>query len=70
MQVDVEWKKREKAAVGEGKNLYHLKASDRKKLVLEKKYEQLQKTGKLEAYMAKRRKRNASKDHRKMPARS
>lgn len=68
--MDAEWKKREKAAIGEGKNVYHLKASERKKLVLEKKYEQLQKAGQLDAYMNKRRKRNAAKDHRKMPATS
>lgn len=52
-----------------GKKPFYLKAGEKKKLVLEKKFEKLQETGQLEKYMAKKRKRQASKMHTKLPAR-
>ena len=66
-EVEGEWKAKEREAVSQGKNLYHLKAADKKRLVLEKKFESLKAAGQLETFMAKRRKRNAAKDHRNMP---
>ncbi|PSC72696.1 ribosomal RNA processing 36-like protein [Micractinium conductrix] len=63
-------KAKERAAVKDGKNPFFLKKSERRRLELLAKYEELQAAGpgKLEAYMAKRRKRNAAKDHRHLPA--
>ncbi len=57
---------RSKAASGQ--TPYFLKASDKRKLELVAKYEQLRKQGKLDRYMEKRRKHNASKDHRYLPS--
>jgi ribosomal RNA-processing protein 36 len=56
-----------KVAVAEGKQVYYLKKSERRKQELIAKYEELQKAGKLEKFMEKRRKKNAAKDHRYLP---
>lgn len=42
-------------------------AADKKKLQLAEKYEQLKKSGKLENFLSKKRKRNTMKDRRKLP---
>lgn len=42
-------------------------AAEKKKLQLAEKYEQLKKSGKLENFLSKKRKRNAMKDRRKLP---
>lgn len=42
-------------------------AAEKKKLHLAEKYEQLKKSGKLENFLSKKRKRNAMKDRRKLP---
>lgn len=58
----------EKAAVAAGKKPFFLKESDKKKRALVAKYEELMSSGQLDKYMAKRRKKNASKDHRYVPS--
>jgi ribosomal RNA-processing protein 36 len=60
-------KAKERDAVRAGKNPFYLKKSEKRKVELVDKYEELKRSGKLEAYMAKRRKKNASKDHRYLP---
>jgi ribosomal RNA-processing protein 36 len=57
----------EHGAVREGKRPFYLKKSEQRRLELLARYEELQASGKLEQYMAKRRKRNAAKDHRYLP---
>ena len=41
--------------------------AEKKKLQLAERYEQLKKSGKLENFLSKKRKRNAGKDRRKLP---
>jgi ribosomal RNA-processing protein 36 len=60
-------KSAEHGAVREGKRPFYLKKSEQRRLELLARYEELQASGKLEQYMAKRRKRNAAKDHRYLP---
>lgn len=48
---------------------FYLKKSELKKQELLLKYQELKESGHLEKYMEKRRKRNAAKDHRYLPAR-
>ncbi|XP_062074204.1 uncharacterized protein LOC133778333 isoform X1 [Humulus lupulus] len=64
-----EHKRKEREAVKQGKKPFYLKKSDVRKQRLLEKYEQLQGSGKLEAYIEKRRKKNAAKDQRYMPYR-
>lgn len=42
-------------------------SADKKKLQLAERYEELKKSGKLENFLSKKRKRNAGKDRRKLP---
>jgi ribosomal RNA-processing protein 36 len=58
---------KERGAVRDGKQPFYLKKSEQRRLELLAKYEELKAGGKLEAYLAKRRKRNAAKDHRHLP---
>ena len=60
--------KKEKEAVKEGKKVYFPKRSEKKRQELVRKYEELKASGRLERAMAKRRKKNAAKDHRYMPS--
>ena len=69
LQVEQEWRQKEKAAVAAGKKPFYLKDSEKKKLVLEKRYEKLEAEGKLQRYMEKRRRRSSAKDHKKLPFR-
>lgn len=69
MQVEDEWKRKEKAKLQAGKKPFYLKDSEKKKRVLEKKFTRLEETGQLEKYMVKKRKRQASKMHKKLPDR-
>ncbi|KAL5552143.1 hypothetical protein UlMin_002319 [Ulmus minor] len=64
-----EHKKKEREAIKQGKRPFYLKKSDIRKQRLTEKYQELKASGKLEAYMEKRRKKNASKDQRHMPYR-
>ena len=61
-------RKREKAAVREGKQPYYLKQSVRKQLELVERFKDLEKSGGVDKFLAKKRKRNAAKDHRLLPS--
>ncbi|CAL5087242.1 unnamed protein product [Urochloa decumbens] len=61
--------KKEREAAKAGKQPYYLKRSELRERKLIKKYEELKAAGKLDAFMERRRKKNASKDHRYMPYR-
>ncbi|OQR89354.1 hypothetical protein THRCLA_22709 [Thraustotheca clavata] len=60
-------KREEREAVAQGKNAFYLKRKDKKQVELKAKYEELQESGRLSKFMAKRRKKNANKDHRWLP---
>jgi ribosomal RNA-processing protein 36 len=62
-------RKAEREKVKEGKKPFFHKRSEIKKLELKDKFEALSKAGKLESFMAKKRKKNANKDHRWLPSR-
>lgn len=61
------YKRKQRALVGDGHRPFYLKKSDQKKLQLAEKYNELKKSGKLENFLSKKRKRNAVKDRRKLP---
>ena len=58
----------ERHAVEAGKKPYYLKKSEQRKLELLAKYRELKEGGGLDKFMEKRRKKNASKDHRYVPS--
>ncbi|CAI5726303.1 unnamed protein product [Hyaloperonospora brassicae] len=60
-------KREEREAVASGKGAFYLKRKDKKTLELQAKFQDLQETGRLSKFMAKKRKKNASKDHRWLP---
>ncbi|XP_050230397.1 uncharacterized protein LOC126679419 isoform X2 [Mercurialis annua] len=64
-----EHKKKERVAAKNGKQPFYLKKSEVRKQRLVEKYNKLKESGKLESFIEKRRKKNASKDHRYMPYR-
>lgn len=64
-----EHKKKEKEAVKKGKRPFYLKKSELRKQELTEKYDSLKASGKLEAFLSKRRRKNAAKDHRYVPYR-
>lgn len=64
-----EHKKKEREAVKHGKQPYYLKKSEIRKQRLIEKYNNLKASGKLDSFIEKRRRKNASKDHRYMPYR-
>lgn len=47
--------------------LFLCRAAEKKKLHLAERYQELKKSGKLENFLSKKRKRNAVKDRRKLP---
>ncbi|XP_072975675.1 uncharacterized protein [Typha angustifolia] len=61
--------KKEREAAKHGKQPYYLKKSEIRERKLINKYNELKEAGKLESYIEKRRRKNASKDHRYMPYR-
>lgn len=61
--------KKEKEAAKQGKHPYYLKKSEIRERKLIRKYNELKASGKLDSFIEKRRKKNASKDHRFMPYR-
>ncbi|XP_064601944.1 ribosomal RNA processing protein 36 homolog [Liolophura sinensis] len=65
-EKEKEWNKREKELVAQGKKPFFLKKSDKRKLELAEKYRELKKSGKLEKYLSKKRKKNSQKERRKM----
>lgn len=62
-------KKAELELVKQGKRPFYLKKSVKKKLELAEKFKKLKSSGKLEQYLKKRGKKNASKERKKMPHR-
>ncbi|KAF3495135.1 hypothetical protein DY000_02057803 [Brassica cretica] len=64
-----EQKKKEREAAKMGKKPYYLKQSEIRKQELIEKYNSLKESGKLSSFRDKRRKKNATKDHRYMPYR-
>ncbi|XP_045170155.2 uncharacterized protein LOC123532674 [Mercenaria mercenaria] len=69
MEMEQQWKEKEKQLVKDGKTPYFLKKSEKKKLELAEKYKELQKSGKVDQYMSKRLKKNAQKEKKKLPGR-
>lgn len=68
-KILAEHKQKEREAAKHGKRPFYLKKSELRKRRLEQKYSELKASGKLDSYIDKRRKKNASKDHRYMPYR-
>ncbi|KAK7930445.1 hypothetical protein WMY93_006840 [Mugilogobius chulae] len=64
---ELEFKRKQRQRANEGQAPLYLKNSERKKLQLLEKYEDLKKSGKLENFLSKKRKRNATKDRKKLP---
>ncbi|PQQ15146.1 ribosomal RNA processing protein 36 homolog [Prunus yedoensis var. nudiflora] len=64
-----EHKQKEREAAKQGKQPFFSKKSEIRKKRLMEKYKQLKGSGKLEAFIEKRRRKNAAKDHRYMPYR-
>ncbi|KAG2677384.1 hypothetical protein I3843_12G097400 [Carya illinoinensis] len=64
-----EHKKKEREAAKKGKQPFYLSKSALRKQRLVEKYEDLKASGKLDAFIEKRRRKNAAKDHRYMPYR-
>lgn len=65
--LEKEWKKKEQSQVQQGKKPFFLKKADLRKLELAEKYKELQKSGKLEKYLSKKRKKTAQKEKKKLP---
>ncbi|XP_066397566.1 uncharacterized protein [Miscanthus floridulus] len=61
--------KKEREAAKSGKRPYYLKKSELRERKLMNKYNELKEAGKLDAFIERRRRKNASKDHRYMPYR-
>ncbi|XP_063053967.1 ribosomal RNA processing protein 36 homolog [Engraulis encrasicolus] len=66
-EKEVLFKKKQRELVGQGSRPFFLKKSDKKKLELAEKFRDLKKSGKLDHFMTKKRKRNATKDRRRLP---
>ncbi|XP_067115576.1 ribosomal RNA processing protein 36 homolog [Osmerus mordax] len=66
-EKELEFKRKQREMAGQGLKPYFLKKSDKKKLELADKYNELKRSGKLENFLSKKRKRNAGKDRRKLP---
>lgn len=64
---DLQFKRAQRERANQGQAPLFLKNSEKKKLQLLEKYEGLKKSGKLDQFMTKKRKRNAGKDRRKLP---
>lgn len=62
-----DWKKQERERVKAGKKPFFLKKADQKKLALADRFLELERSGQLDKFLEKKRKRNAAKDHVKMP---
>ncbi|XP_034381600.1 ribosomal RNA processing protein 36 homolog [Cyclopterus lumpus] len=64
---ELQFKRARRERANQGARPFFLKDSDKKKLELAEKYQDLKKSGKLENFLSKKRKRNAGKDRRKLP---
>ncbi|XP_065175505.1 ribosomal RNA processing protein 36 homolog [Sycon ciliatum] len=62
-----ETRKHQQDLIKQGKKPFYLKKSDQKKLEIATKFAELKKTNKLDKFSIKKRKRNASRDRRKLP---
>ncbi|XP_061174713.1 ribosomal RNA processing protein 36 homolog [Saccostrea echinata] len=65
--IEKDWKKKEQTRVKAGKTPFYLKKSEKRKLELAEKYKELQKSGKVEKYLGKKRKKTAQKEKKKLP---
>ena len=65
---DKERRSTERAAVRAGKKPFYPKASALREAALATRFETLKSTGELDAHLAKRRRKNAAKDHRYVPS--
>ncbi|XP_069023913.1 ribosomal RNA processing protein 36 homolog [Embiotoca jacksoni] len=64
---ELQLKRQQREQANQGGRPFFLKQSEKKKLQLAEKYQELKKGGKLESFLSKKRKRNAGKDRRKLP---
>ncbi|XP_071359267.1 ribosomal RNA processing protein 36 homolog [Trachinotus anak] len=64
---ELQFKRQQRERASQGAHPFFLKKSEKKKLQLAEKYQELKKSGKLENFLSKKRKRNAVKDRRKLP---
>ncbi|PIK55331.1 putative ribosomal RNA processing protein 36-like [Apostichopus japonicus] len=67
-KIENKLKMQEMEQVKQGKKPYFIKKSDRKILELAEQYKDLKKSGKLEKYLTKKRKKNIAKDRAHMPS--
>uniref|UniRef100_A0A8C6NGM7 rRNA biogenesis protein RRP36 n=2 Tax=Melopsittacus undulatus TaxID=13146 RepID=A0A8C6NGM7_MELUD len=65
---ELAWKRQQRELAKQGKKPFFLKKSEMKKLELADKYAELKRSGKLESFLNKKRKRNAIKDKRRLPS--
>jgi ribosomal RNA-processing protein 36 len=56
--------------VAAGKRPYYMKKSEKRKRELVARYEELKSAGQLDKFMAKRRRKNASVEHKYLPGRA
>ncbi|XP_034534169.1 ribosomal RNA processing protein 36 homolog [Notolabrus celidotus] len=66
---ELQFKRQQRELANQGARPFFIKNSEKKKLLLAEKYQDLKKSGKLENFLSKKRKRNAGKDRRKLPPR-
>uniref|UniRef100_A0A8C7ZLX1 rRNA biogenesis protein RRP36 n=1 Tax=Oryzias sinensis TaxID=183150 RepID=A0A8C7ZLX1_9TELE len=64
---ELQFKREQRERADQGARPFFLKKSDKKKLELAEKYQDLKKSGKLDTFLSKKRKRNAGKDRKKLP---
>ncbi|XP_057700299.1 ribosomal RNA processing protein 36 homolog [Corythoichthys intestinalis] len=64
---ELQFKKEQRERADRGARPFFLKKSEQKKAALAARFTQLKKSGKLDAFLGKKRKRNAGKDRRKLP---
>ncbi|CAL8334175.1 unnamed protein product [Lota lota] len=66
-EKELEFKRKQKEQAALGLQPFYLNKGEQNKLQLAEKYEQLKRSGKLENFLTKKRKRNATKDRKKLP---
>uniref|UniRef100_A0A3B5AY62 rRNA biogenesis protein RRP36 n=1 Tax=Stegastes partitus TaxID=144197 RepID=A0A3B5AY62_9TELE len=67
---ELQFRREQRERANQGAQPFFLKKSEKKKLQLAEKYQELKKSGKLDSFLSKKRKRNAGKDRRKLPKQS
>lgn len=68
-EKEAEWKRKESEAVKEGKRPFFISKAAKKKRELLEKFKDLKESGKLDSFLAKKRRRISSKEHTKVPFR-